>query len=184
MTYGIGVKEHDAEGRAVTLEFETFYLVNTYIPNAGMGLKRLSYRMQWDLAMWDYLRRLDASKPVVWCGDLNVAHKPIDLRNPKSNLKTAGFTVEERRSFSNFLSSGDGFVDVFRNFFPNKKGIYTFWSYKSSGRASNVGWRLDYFILSKRFAPNVLNCFPRRFVMGSDHCPLVILLNPSPSSSS
>lgn len=181
--YGINAKEHDQEGRVITAEFDTFYLINSYIPNAGRDLKRLAYRMSWDQAMFNFLRGLDSAKPIIWCGDLNVAHKPIDLRNPTTNKKTAGFSIEERQSFSSFLKSGSGFVDVFRNFFPKQKGVYTFWSFMSNARASNTGWRLDYFVVSKRFASHVLNCFPRRYVMGSDHCPLVILLNPAPPSS-
>jgi len=182
---GIGDKEHDTEGRCITAEYNNFYLVATYIPNAGAPdkggtnmPKDLEYRMEWDKAFQKYLHELDKKKPVIWCGDLNVAHKEIDLANPSKNKKTAGFTPEERESFQKFLDTG--FVDVHRHFYPNEKGTYSFWSYKSRGaRDNNIGWRLDYFVASKRLVPRVTQSFMRTKQMGSDHCPIGIHLKKS-----
>jgi len=175
---GIGDQEHDKDGRVITAEFDNFYLVSSYIPNSGAkgegGLpKALDYRMEWDKVFQTYLQNLDKSKPVIWCGDLNVAHKEIDLANPKTNKKTAGFTQQERDSFDKFLNTG--FVDVHRHFFPDKEGCYTFWSRRSpNSKKNNIGWRLDYFVVSKRFVPNLTQSYIRRSVEGSDHCPIGI----------
>jgi len=175
---GIGNKEHDTEGRCITAEYDKFYLIVSYIPNSGAKgsdgwPKDLGYRMEWDKAFQTYLRDLDKIKPIIWCGDLNVAHKEIDLANPKSNGKTAGFTPKERESFGKFLDSG--FSDVHRHFFPDKTGEYSFWSYRSSGaRGNNIGWRLDYFVVSNRLLPKVTQSFLRKSVLGSDHCPIGI----------
>jgi len=175
---GIGIKEHDNEGRCITAEYEHYYVVATYIPNAGAkgegGMpKDLKYRMEWDKAFQAYLHELDKKKPIIWCGDLNVAHNEIDLANPSSNKKTAGFTAEERGSFGKFLDSG--FIDVHRHFNPGAKGNFSFWSYRSkTAREKNIGWRLDYFVVSKRFLPNITQSFIRSGVQGSDHCPIGI----------
>jgi len=181
---GIGDKEHDTEGRCITAEYDNFYLVATYIPNAGAKdkgssmPKDLEYRMEWDKAFQKFLLGLDKKKPIIWCGDLNVAHKEVDLANPSKNKKTAGFTPEERNSFGKFLDTG--FVDAHRHFYPNEKGGYTFWPYRSPGaRAKNIGWRLDYFVVSKRILPRITQSFIRSQVMGSDHCPIGIHLKKS-----
>jgi AP endonuclease-1 len=179
VTMGIGVKEHDSEGRCITAEYDQFYLVATYIPNAGAKgetgwPKGLDYRMQWDVAFQEYLHKLDKIKPIIWCGDLNVAHTEIDLANPGTNKKTAGFTQKERDSFDKFLKTG--FVDVHRRFNPNTRGCYSFWSYRKGAREKNVGWRLDYFIVSERIIMNISQSFFRSSVQGSDHCPICILI--------
>ncbi|KAH9500228.1 DNA-(apurinic or apyrimidinic site) lyase [Bulinus truncatus] len=172
ITEGIGIDEHDQEGRVITAEFEKFYLVNTYVPNSGRGLPRLDYRTQdWDTAFRNYLKSLDKKKPVVWCGDLNVAHKEIDLKNPKGNLKTAGFTEEERDSFTDTLK--EGFFDSFRFLHPKEEHAYTFWTYMMNARAKNAGWRLDYFVLSEKLKENLCDSSIRSKVLGSDHCPIV-----------
>jgi len=169
--YGIGIEEHDNEGRVLTLEFEKFYLVNVYTPNSKRGLLRLDYRQKWDKEFLKFLKELETSKPVVFCGDLNVAHKDIDLANPKSNKKNAGFTPEERDGFTNYLENG--FVDTFREF--NKEpDQYTWWSYMFNARAKNVGWRIDYFCVSKSFLKNVKNSEILPEIFGSDHCPIKI----------
>ncbi|XP_028413456.1 exodeoxyribonuclease-like isoform X1 [Dendronephthya gigantea] len=175
ITYGIGVSEHDKEGRVITAEYEQFFLVTSYIPNSGQGLKRLDYRQTWDKAFRDYLKKLDNTKPVILCGDLNVAHKEIDLTNPKTNKKTAGFTKEERENFTVLLEQG--YVDTYRHFYPDRKNQYSFWSYRGNAREKNVGWRLDYFVVSERFLPKVVHSFIRDDIMGSDHAPVVILLS-------
>lgn len=176
VTRGIGTSKHDSEGRCITAEFEKFYLVTTYVPNSGKKLDRLSYRVkEWDIAFLKYLKTLEEKKPVIWCGDLNVAHQEIDLKNPKTNKRTAGFTQEERDSFTNILASG--FVDSFRHFNPTQEGAYTFWSYKGGARDRDVGWRLDYFVISKAFMESVVDSVIRKTVLGSDHCPIVLLLN-------
>ncbi|XP_062510475.1 exodeoxyribonuclease-like isoform X2 [Corticium candelabrum] len=175
VTYGMGVEEHDKEGRLITAEYETFYFVGSYVPNAGRGLPRLGYRQTWDTALQNYLVELDKKKPVVFCGDLNVAHKEIDIANPKSNKKSAGFTMEEREGFSDLLSCG--FVDSFRCLYPDKKGAYTFWVATSrTARADNVGWRLDYFVISQRLESDLCDNVIRSSVKGSDHCPIVLFL--------
>eukprot|EP01133_Synstelium_polycarpum_P006734 gene6734-7827_t len=179
VTKGIGIQKHDEEGRVITAEYEKFYLVNSYIPNSGVDrkepLKRLDYRTkEWDVDFHNYMRELNKKKPVVWCGDLNVAHKEIDLKNPKTNQRTAGFTIEERNSFTSFLESG--FVDTYRHFNP-KKEAYTFWSYMFNARAKNAGWRLDYFIVSAAFLGSVAHSFIRPNVKGSDHCPIGVIID-------
>ncbi len=174
VSYGIGVKAHDTEGRVITAEYDTFYLVTAYVPNSGQGLVRHDYRAKWDKAFRRYLRDLDGHKPVVLCGDLNVAHQPMDLKNPKSNYnKTAGYTQLEIDGFSKLLE--DGFIDTFRNMYPEKIA-YSWWSYMGNARAKNVGWRLDYFVVSDRFSSKVQDSFMEPEVMGSDHCPVGITL--------
>ncbi|CAL1294570.1 unnamed protein product [Larinioides sclopetarius] len=173
--YGIKMEKHDSEGRVITAEYEKFYLVTTYIPNAGRGLVRLDYRQEWDKDFRSYLKKLDEKKPVVLCGDLNVAHEEIDIANPKSNKKNAGFTKEEREGFSTLLS--EGFVDTFRHLYPEQKGAYTFWTYMMNARAKNVGWRLDYFVISTRFADHLCDSVIRKDVYGSDHCPVTLFLH-------
>jgi len=176
VTKGIGLAEHDDEGRCITAEYEKFYLVTTYVPNSGAVLANLGYRVErWDVDFLKYLKKLEETKPVIWCGDLNVAHLEIDLKNPKTNTKTAGFTKEERESFTKLL--GSGFVDTFRHFNPTLEGAYTFWSYKAGARAKDVGWRLDYFIVSQSFLPSVASTHIRKHVAGSDHCPIILLVN-------
>jgi len=174
ITYGLGIKEHDTEGRTITVEYDTFYLVNTYIPNSGAKLERLAYRTkEWDTALLAHLKKLEEKKPIIWTGDLNVAHDNIDLANPDTNHKTAGFTNEERANFTKLL--GSGFVDTYRQMYPKEKK-FSFWTYKRNSRQSNVGWRLDYFVVSSSFLPRVKDSFMRSLVMGSDHCPIGLLL--------
>lgn len=170
VTYGLGIEEHDQEGRVITLEFEEFYLVTVYTPNSQNGLARLDYRMEWENEFRDYLLALDAKKPVIACGDLNVAHKEIDLKNPKTNRKNAGFTDEERHKFTDLLDSG--FVDTYRYFYPDQEGIYSWWSYRFSARAKNAGWRIDYFIASERIKDKLQGAKIHTEIMGSDHCPV------------
>lgn len=170
VTYGIGIEEHDKEGRVITLEFENFYMVNCYTPNSGRELARLEYRMNWEDDFKTYLIKLDKQKPVIICGDLNVAHKEIDLKNPKSNRKNAGFTDQERGKIENLLSTG--FTDTFRKMYPNKEGCYTWWSYMFNARANNAGWRIDYFLLSDRISKNIKDAYIYSEIMGSDHCPV------------
>ena len=171
VSYGIDCDEFDHEGRVVTVEFEDFYLVNAYIPNAGRGLPRLPFKLDYNEKFSEFLNHLRKTKPVVACGDLNVCHKEIDIARPKSNKKSPGFTIEERDSFSALLDSGDGFVDTFR-VFNQEPDQYTWWSYRSNARAKNIGWRLDYFIVSKKFLPHILKSEILAEVMGSDHCPI------------
>jgi len=169
---GIDIADHDTEGRCITAEYENFYLVNTYIPNAGRGLVDLDYRKKWDKDFLEYLKKLDAKKTVIWCGDLNVAHNEIDLKNPKQNKnKSAGFSDEEREGFSKVLASG--FVDTFRHLYPTE-AAYTFWAYRNNARAQNIGWRLDYFVISKAALDKLGDSFRRPDIMGSDHCPIVL----------
>ncbi len=170
VTYGIGMPEHDTEGRVITLEFPEYYFITVYTPNSGDGLKRLDYRMKWEDDFLDYVRELDAIKPVIWCGDLNVAHKEIDLKNPKTNHKNAGFTDEERAKFSAVLENG--FVDTFRYFYPDKTDIYSWWSYRFHAREKNAGWRIDYFITSERLKEKLADAKILTEVTGSDHCPV------------
>jgi exodeoxyribonuclease-3 len=174
VTYGIGMKEHDGEGRVITLEYGGFYLVNVYVPNAQEELRRLNYRMTWDEAFRDYLKKLDDSKPVVVCGDFNVAHQEIDLKNPAANRRNAGFTDEERESFSQLL--GAGFADVFRRLNPDAKDMYTYWSYRFGARGRNAGWRIDYFCVSERLMSEVKGFDIHSSVMGSDHCPVSLTI--------
>ena len=170
VTYGIGIEEHDKEGRVITLEFDEFYMVNCYTPNSGRELARLQYRMIWEDEFKKYLISLDKLKPVIICGDLNVAHNEIDLKNPKSNRKNAGFTDEERGKIDNLLKSG--FTDTFRKIYPNKEGCYTWWSYMFNARANNAGWRIDYFLVSDRISKNIKDAYIYSEIMGSDHCPV------------
>ncbi len=170
VAYGIGVEEHDHEGRVITLEFEDYYLVTVYTPNSQDGLKRLDYRMQWEDDFLAYIKSLDEKKPVIYCGDLNVAHQEIDLKNPKTNRKNAGFTDEERAKMTTVLSSG--FVDTFRYFYPDAEGIYSWWSYRFRAREKNAGWRIDYFIVSERLKDRLENASIHTEIFGSDHCPV------------
>ncbi|XP_058815811.1 DNA-(apurinic or apyrimidinic site) endonuclease isoform X2 [Topomyia yanbarensis] len=175
VTYGLGDEEQDADGRLLTAEYEKFYLVCVYVPNAGRKLVTLPKRLRWDEKFHQYLKELDAKKPVIVCGDMNVAHEEIDLTNPKTNKKNAGFTQEERDGMTKLLSLG--FVDTFRQLYPEQKGAYTFWSYMGNARSKNVGWRLDYFITSERLVSKVVDNVMRSEVYGSDHCPLTLFLN-------
>jgi exodeoxyribonuclease-3 len=170
---GIGVESYDSEGRAVTVELEDYWIVSLYTPNAGRGLSRLEFRMQWDRALLDYLHELGAGKPVVFCGDMNVAHEEIDLARPKANRRNAGFTDEERKGFSALLESG--FLDSFR-MFNEGPGHYTWWSYMYNARAKNVGWRIDYVCVSRALGPRVKEAFILREIEGSDHCPVGVVL--------
>lgn len=170
VTYGIGASEHDTEGRVITLRFPDFTLVNVYTPNAQRGLTRLSYRMEWEDAFHAYLRALDTDRPVIVCGDMNVAHTPIDLKNPKPNEGSAGYTAEEREKLTRLL--GSGFVDAFRALYPDKTGAYTWWSYMYHAREHNAGWRIDYFLVSERLREFVRESSIYADVQGSDHCPV------------
>ena len=172
VSYGIGIEEHDKEGRVITLEYDNFYLVTCYTPNSQNELKRLPYRMQWEDDFREYLKTLDAKKPVVLCGDLNVAHNEIDLKNPKTNRKNAGFSDEERSKMTELLSSG--FTDTFRYFYPDAEGIYSWWSYRFKAREKNAGWRIDYFITSKRINDKLKKAAIHTDVLGSDHCPVEV----------
>ncbi len=170
VTYGIGIEEHDKEGRVITLEFDEFYMVNCYTPNSKRELARLDYRMIWEDEFRKYLLKLNETKPVIMCGDLNVAHKEIDLKNPKTNRRNAGFTDEEREKMTALLDSG--FVDTFRFLYPDKTDIYTWWSYMFKAREKNAGWRIDYFIVSKALESKIKESYIYSDVMGSDHCPV------------
>ena len=170
VSYGIGVEEHDHEGRVITLEYENFYMITVYVPNSQDGLARLDYRMRWEDDFLTYVKELEKSKPVVYCGDLNVAHKEIDLKNPKTNRKNAGFTDEERGKFSTVLENG--FIDTFRFFYPDMENIYSWWSYRFSARAKNAGWRIDYFIVSGALKDKLKDAKIHTDIMGSDHCPV------------
>ena len=172
VSYGIGIEEHDREGRVITLEYDNFYLVTCYTPNSQNELKRLPYRMQWEDDFREYLKTLDAKKPVVLCGDLNVAHNEIDLKNPKTNRKNAGFSDEERAKMTELL--GSGFTDTFRYFYPDAEGIYSWWSYRFKAREKNAGWRIDYFITSKRINDKLKKAAIHTNVLGSDHCPVEV----------
>ncbi len=173
--YGIGLEEHDHEGRLITLEYPEFYLVCCYTPNAQNELKRLDYRMSWEDALRGYLMELDLKKPVIYCGDLNVAHEEIDLKNPKTNHKNPGFSDEERGKFSQLLESG--FTDSFRHLYPDKTGAYSWWSYRANARANNTGWRIDYFVLSKALESKIQETEILNQVLGSDHCPVTLVLS-------
>ncbi|MGI5902456.1 MAG: exodeoxyribonuclease III [Desulfitobacteriia bacterium] len=172
--YGLGIEEHDREGRVITLEFEKVYFLTVYTPNSQRGLTRLEYRMKWEDDFLSYLRDLDSKKPVIFCGDLNVAHKEIDLKNPGSNTKNAGFTPEEREKFSNLLKQG--FLDTFRYFYPEQTEAYTWWSYMFKAREKNIGWRIDYFCVSERLKDELKDALIYSDVYGSDHCPIGLLL--------
>ena len=172
---GIGIAEHDKEGRVITLEFEEFYMVTVYTPNSQNELARLSYRMEWEDAFLTYLKKLEKTKPVIVCGDMNVAHKEIDLKNPKTNHKNAGFTDEEREKFSTLLENG--FVDTFRYFYPEQEGIYSWWSYRFKAREKNAGWRIDYFLVSECLKDRLRDAGILTEVKGSDHCPVELLID-------
>lgn len=173
--YGLGIPEHDTEGRVITLEFEEFFMVTVYTPNSQAELKRLDYRMTFEDAILEYLKNLDKTKPVVLCGDLNVAHEEIDLKNPKTNRKNAGFSDEERAKFSAFLDAG--FIDSFRYFYPDLTDAYSWWSYRMNARARNTGWRIDYFVISERLKDKLVDAKIHADVLGSDHCPVELELN-------
>jgi exodeoxyribonuclease-3 len=174
VSYGIGIEEHDNEGRVITLEFDDYYVITVYTPNSQKGLARLEYRMKWEDDFLSYLKILEKNKPIIVCGDLNVAHKEIDLKNPKSNRKNAGFTDEERSKFDNYINSG--FVDTFRYLYPDKTGAYTWWSYMFNARQNNAGWRIDYFLISDSLKSRLKDSLIYSEVMGSDHCPVGIIL--------
>ena len=170
VSYGISIPEHDEEGRVITLEYENYYLITCYTPNSQSELARLSYRMEWEDAFLQYLKGLEEKKPVIFCGDLNVAHKEIDLKNPKTNRKNAGFTDEEREKFSVLLENG--FIDTFRYFYPEQEGIYSWWSYRFHAREKNAGWRIDYFLVSQSLKEKLKGAAIHTEVTGSDHCPV------------
>lgn len=170
VTCGIGVEKHDHEGRVITLEFEDFYFIVVYVPNSQRELARLSYRMEWEKAFLAYILGLEAKKPVIYCGDLNVAHKEIDLKNPKTNHMNAGFTDEERACFTKVLESG--YIDSFRYFYPDQKDIYSWWSYMFKSREKNAGWRIDYFVVSEKLKDRMKDAKIHTDIMGSDHCPV------------
>lgn len=174
VTYGLGIDEHDHEGRVITAEFDDYYVVTCYTPNSQDGLARLSYRMQWEDDFRAYLKKLEEKKPVVFCGDLNVAHKEIDLKNPKTNRKNAGFTDEERAKFTELL--GTGFIDTFRYFYPEQEGSYSWWSYRFKAREKNAGWRIDYFCVSESLKDRLVSAKIHAEVMGSDHCPVELVI--------
>ena len=175
VTYGLGIDVHDHEGRVITLEMDNFYLVTVYTPNSQDGLKRLDYRMTWEDDFRNYLLELDKKKPVLVCGDLNVAHKEIDLKNPKTNRMNAGFTDQEREKFQILLDAG--FIDTFRYFYPEQTGIYSWWSYRFKAREKNAGWRIDYFLASRRLADKLESAQIDTEIFGSDHCPVEVTLN-------
>lgn len=170
VTYGMGIEKHDKEGRLITLEFDDFYFITVYVPNSKRELLRLDYRMQWEDDFRAYVLELDKKKPVIFCGDLNVAHKEIDLKNPKTNHHNAGFTDEEREKMTLMLDAG--FTDTFRHFYPDKEGIYSWWSYMFQARAKNAGWRIDYFITSARINDKLVDAKIHTDILGSDHCPV------------
>ncbi len=173
-SYGIGIDKHDNEGRVITLEFEDYFLVNVYTPNAQRGLERLDYRMEWEDDFRNYLKILDNNKPVIVCGDMNVAHQEIDLKNPSSNRNNAGFTDQEREKFSQLLKAG--FIDTFRHFYPHKEKVYTWWSYMFNARERNIGWRIDYFCTSEALKDRLLKASIHDDIMGSDHCPVELVI--------
>ncbi len=175
VSYGLGIEEHDHEGRVITLEFEKFFFITVYTPNAQDGLKRLEYRMKWEDDFLAYIKKLDEKKPVIYCGDLNVAHKEIDLKNPKTNRKNPGFTDEERGKMSSVLQNG--FTDTFRYLYPDKEQIYSWWSYRFKAREKNAGWRIDYFICSDRLNDKINDAKIHTDIYGSDHCPVELDIN-------
>ena len=174
VSYGIGIEEHDKEGRVITIELEDYYVITVYTPNSQNELARLDYRMKWEDDFKSYLKSLEKNKPVIVCGDLNVAHKEIDLKNPKTNRKNAGFTDEEREKFTNLLASG--FIDTFRYFNPDVTGIYSWWSYRFNARKNNAGWRIDYFIVSDVLKDRLVSADIHTEVLGSDHCPVELII--------
>lgn len=173
--YGIGVEEHDQEGRVITLEFENVFVMTVYTPNSRRGLERIDYRMQWEEALLSYILELDQKKPVILCGDLNVAHQEIDLKNPKANRNNAGFSDQEREAFTRFLEAG--FVDSFRHVYPDLEGAYSWWSYRAGARDRNIGWRIDYFVVSESLKEQIEDASISADVMGSDHCPVELIIN-------
>ncbi len=175
VSYGIGIEEHDQEGRVITLEFENFYMVTCYTPNSKQQLERLDYRMVWEDDFRAYLHKLEENKPVVVCGDLNVAHKEIDLKNPKTNHHSAGFTDEERAKMTQLLESG--FIDTYRHFYPDTEGVYSWWSYRFQARAKNAGWRIDYFLVSEVLCGKLISADIHTQVLGSDHCPVEVQID-------
>lgn len=175
VTYGIGIEEHDNEGRVITAEFSEYYFVTVYTPNSKDKLLRLDYRMIWEDEFLKYLKNLEKSKPVIVCGDLNVAHKEIDLKNPKTNTRNPGFTIEERNKFTNLLDSG--FIDTFRYFYPDKEFAYSWWSYRGNARKNNTGWRIDYFCVSESLKNRITDAEIQSNIEGSDHCPVVLYMN-------
>ncbi|MEY8319851.1 exodeoxyribonuclease III [Lachnospiraceae bacterium 46-61] len=172
VSYGIGIEKHDKEGRVITLEFKSFYYVTSYTPNSQPKQARLEYRMEWEEAMLDYLKKLDSKKPVIYCGDLNVAHKEIDLKNPKANRYNPGFTDQEREKMTILLQNG--FIDTFRYFYPDLEGAYTWWSYRANARKNNSGWRIDYYIVSESLTQYLKQSSIHSNIMGSDHCPVML----------
>lgn len=170
VAYGMGIEEHDQEGRLITLEFEDYFFITCYTPNSQSELARLDYRMKWEDDFLDYLKELERQKPVIFCGDLNVAHKEIDLKNPKTNRKNAGFTDEERSKMDQLIENG--FIDTFRYFYPDQEGIYSWWSYRFQARAKNAGWRIDYFMVSKALEDRLQDAKIHTEILGSDHCPV------------
>ncbi len=177
VTYGMGIPEHDTEGRVITAEFADFYVVTVYTPNSQEELKRLEYRMRWESDFLSYLKGLEKKKPVIFCGDLNVAHQEIDLKNPKTNRKNPGFSDEERNKFSELVSAG--FIDTFRYFFPDLEGAYSWWSYRFQARSKNTGWRIDYFITSKSLKDRLVSAKIHADILGSDHCPVELEIKES-----
>lgn len=175
VSYGIGMEKHDHEGRVITLEFSDYYFITVYTPNSQDELKRLDYRMEWEDDFLAYLKNLEQNKPVIFCGDLNVAHKEIDLKNPKTNRKNAGFTDEERGKFTNLINAG--FIDSFRHFYPDLEGAYSWWSYRFHAREKNAGWRIDYFLTSEILKDKLQEALIYKDVFGSDHCPIGLLIN-------
>ncbi|MEC1669474.1 exodeoxyribonuclease III [Bacillus mojavensis] len=173
--YGIGIEEHDQEGRVITLEFENMYVMTVYTPNAKRGLERIDYRLQWEEALLAFILELDKTKPVILCGDLNVAHQEIDLKNPKANRNNAGFSDQERGAFTRFLEAG--FIDSFRYLYPDLEGTYSWWSYRAGARDRNIGWRLDYFVVSERLKGQIEDAKISAQVLGSDHCPVELTIN-------
>ena len=174
VSYGIGVEEHDHEGRVITAEYDDLYFITVYVPNSQRELTRLSYRMEWEDAFLSYVRKLEKKKPVIWCGDLNVAHKEIDLKNPSSNHHNAGFTDEEREKFSAALDAG--YIDTFRYFYPDREEIYSWWSYMFHAREKNAGWRIDYFIASEKLKDRLVSADIHTDIQGSDHCPVELVI--------
>lgn len=174
VSYGINIADHDREGRVITLEFDPYYLVTVYTPNSQRGLERLPYRLQWEDDFRAYLKALEVKKPVIVCGDMNVAHREIDLKNPSSNRKNSGFTDEERGKFTEFLDSG--FIDTYRHLYPDKKDAYTWWSYMFNAREKNVGWRIDYFCVSAALKDSILSTAIHAKILGSDHCPVELVI--------
>lgn len=178
VNYGIGIEEHDQEGRVITAEFSDFYLINVYVPNSGVELARLDYRGTWDNDFFNYLKRLETMKPVIACGDFNVAHESIDIARSKDNYnKTAGYTQKEIDGMDNLINGG--FIDTFRHFYPDKKEAYTWWSYRFNAKAKNLGWRIDYFLISTSLLPRLKEAFILDMIEGSDHCPVGIVLSPN-----